>query len=194
MEEKAVALKEWASAIRALLEGNQIILLRKGGIREETRHFETKSDSFYLYPTYEHQRRELLKPEVRHYLDESLQEAESPAAGAGQTAIKAWAEVADDLLVHSEEQLSRLYGFHMWTEYFAEERLRWKKSDPLHVLLLRVYRLNNPILVPSLPEYGGCKSWIELQSLAPPDSRDLTPVLSASEFAQKARVLHRALR
>ena len=30
-------------------------------IVEETKHFELKSPAFYLYPTYEHQRKELIK-------------------------------------------------------------------------------------------------------------------------------------
>ncbi|GGA52497.1 DUF1802 family protein [Paenibacillus physcomitrellae] len=194
MGEHSIALKEWASTIRALLEGDQFILLRKGGIHEETRHFETRSDSFYLYPAYEHQRRELLKPEVRHYVDDSLRELESPGLLKGQTYLYAWAEVVDDIPITSEQELSRLYEFHMWTANFVEERLRWKSEDPLHVLLLRVYRLNRPLHVPALPEYGGCKSWIDIQELPRPDKDNLTPVIPLTEFAEKARVLRRALR
>ena len=57
----AKALKEWASAVKALEAGSQIFIMRKGGIIEETRDFQVVSNDFYLYPTYEHQRRELLK-------------------------------------------------------------------------------------------------------------------------------------
>ena len=49
MEERA-ALKEWELAIRALAEGTQIVLLRKGGIVEETGEFDVVSPHFLLYP------------------------------------------------------------------------------------------------------------------------------------------------
>ena len=61
MERKPIALKEWAAAIKALENGTQIFIMRKGGIIEETRDFRVQSEAFYLYPTYEHQRKELLK-------------------------------------------------------------------------------------------------------------------------------------
>lgn len=40
LEPTTPALKEWASAIKALETGRQIMVMRKGGIVEETRHFE----------------------------------------------------------------------------------------------------------------------------------------------------------
>ena len=47
-----VALKEWAVTVRALAEGEQLLTLRKGGIREEHKHFEIEHDRFFLYPTF----------------------------------------------------------------------------------------------------------------------------------------------
>ncbi|HEX5900007.1 MAG TPA: DUF1802 family protein, partial [Solirubrobacteraceae bacterium] len=34
-----IAFKEWAVTVRALAEGEQLVTLRKGGIREERKHF-----------------------------------------------------------------------------------------------------------------------------------------------------------
>ena len=34
-----IAFKEWAVTVRALAEGEQLVTLRKGGIREPDRHF-----------------------------------------------------------------------------------------------------------------------------------------------------------
>ena len=50
------ALKEWASAIAALGRGDQVILIRKGGIADP--HFGVEADRFYLYPTYFHQQQD----------------------------------------------------------------------------------------------------------------------------------------
>src|SRR5680860_484096 len=56
-----VALKEWAVTVRALAEGEQLLTLRKGGIREEGKHFEIEHDQFFLYPTFDHQRNNLVR-------------------------------------------------------------------------------------------------------------------------------------
>ena len=34
-----IAFKEWAVTVRALAEGEQLVTLRKGGIREPEKHF-----------------------------------------------------------------------------------------------------------------------------------------------------------
>ncbi len=68
----------------------------------------------------------------------------------------------------------------MWTCDYAEKRLSWKRRHPLHVLLLRTYRIPRPVTVKVRDEFGGCKSWLEI-------TRDLpfegTPVLADGEFA-----------
>ena len=56
-----VAFKEWAITVRALAEGEQLLTLRKGGIREENKHFEIEHDRFFLYPTFDHQRNDCVR-------------------------------------------------------------------------------------------------------------------------------------
>src|SRR5690348_1467966 len=45
-------LKEWAVAIQALREGDGIITVRKGGIREDAREFRMEHRRFAFFPTY----------------------------------------------------------------------------------------------------------------------------------------------
>ncbi|ANF96247.1 DUF1802 family protein [Paenibacillus bovis] len=188
MNKQVIALKEWASAIRALEQGQQILLMRKGGIVEETRDFELKVNAFYLYPTYEHQRRELLKPEYRHLVDESMQDW-SPEQNTAT--IRLYAEVTDDLEIYDQQQLDRLRDTHIWTDTFAEERLRWKKKNPLHVLILRVYIIERPVDIPIEEQYIGCKSWISIPSGSV--TSELTPVLDAAEFERMRSVVLQSL-
>ena len=104
------ALKEWASAIQALENGRQIMVMRKGGIVEETKHFELKSPAFYLYPTYEHQRKELIKSSDQSYVEESLAEW---VPEASTVRITSYAEVTQDLEIRDQEMLDRLLEYHM---------------------------------------------------------------------------------
>ncbi len=71
-----IALKEWAVTVQALAQGRQVLLLRKGGIHEEGKDFRVVHPAFLLYPTYEHQREDLLKPAAQPSLKQLL--AETP--------------------------------------------------------------------------------------------------------------------
>ena len=188
MKVNPIALKEWDSTIKLLVEGGQILLLRKGGIKEETRSFELKMDSFYLYPTYEHQRAELVKDKDQHYVEQSLAGFEP---NAPTIKLTAYAEVAADLEIRDLEQLEKLYPYHMWSEGMAAERLRWKAKEPVHVLLLRVYTLIEPSEIKVLPEYSGCRSWIELSP--PPENKGMKPVLSDEKFESLCNEIKKAI-
>src|SRR3954468_1897539 len=108
-----VAFKEWAVTVRALAEGEQLLTLRKGGIREENKHFEIEHDQFFLYPTFDHQRNDLVRdshvPELGRALEEAACPAPEPPASAltqdggitqpGRVRIRAWAEVSASYLI-----------------------------------------------------------------------------------------------
>ena len=51
----SIAFKEWAVICRALAEGRQSLILRKGGIAEAGGQFRPEHDRFLLYPTYFHE-------------------------------------------------------------------------------------------------------------------------------------------
>ncbi|WP_068773442.1 DUF1802 family protein [Paenibacillus sp. FJAT-26967] len=188
MNHPLIALKEWAAAVQALERGDQILIMRKGGIREETKHFSVVSDAFYLYPTYEHQKPHLVKDENRQHLEATVHEWNPEDR---QVTISSWAELVRDIEISDPEMLNRLLPFHIWTESFAEERLKWKRKHPLHVMVLRVYKLDQPAVLPVLSDYEGCKSWIELQTDLAPAGR--TPVLSDEAFQKILTELDQAL-
>ena len=158
-----IAFKEWAVTVRALAEGEQLVTLRKGGIREPGKHFALDHDRFFLYPTFDHQRKDLVR------------ESHQP----DRVRIRAWAEVASAWTVTDRRAVDALSPFYVWTPDYAEKRLAWKRRHPLHVLLLRTYRIPRPVTVRVRDDYGGCRSRLEI-------TRDLpfegTPVLSDEEF------------
>src|SRR5690349_24887348 len=81
-----IAFKEWSVTVRALAEGEQLITLRKGGIREENKHFEIEHDHFFLYPTFDHQQNDLVRdshvPEMSRALEEGVWADGEPPARA----------------------------------------------------------------------------------------------------------------
>jgi hypothetical protein len=188
-----IAFKEWAVTVRALAEGEQLLTLRKGGIREPDKHFKLEYEQFFLYPTFDHQRSDLVRashqPELARALEEGVWSDGEPSPNVFHTdqeisqpdrvRIRAWAEVSAHYTVTDRRAIDALSPFYVWTTDYAEKRLAWKRRHPLHVILLRTYRIPRPVTVKVRDEYGGCRSWLEL-------TRDLpfegTPVLSDEEF------------
>src|ERR1700742_4857034 len=191
--EMPIAFKEWALTVRALAEGEQLITLRKGGIREENKHFEIEHDRFFLYPTFDHQQgrfvRESHRPELGRALEEGVWADGEPTSGCftsehgvpqpDRVRIRAWAEVAASYLITDPRAVDALSPYYVWTTDFAEKRLQWKRRHPLHVILLRTYRIPRPVTVKVRDEYMGCRSWIEITRGLPFEG---TPVLSDEEF------------
>ncbi|MGB7250658.1 MAG: DUF1802 family protein [Phormidesmis sp.] len=151
------ALKEWSVAVDAIARGETIMLLRKGGIKESQGHFSAQSDRAILFPTFEHQKPELLKPAYR-----PLVEPVTPGWHPEHITLKAWADITHIFRTDDADQVAALSAFHIWEPQLALERLKWKPKQPLYVLILRAYRLSAPVDVAWQPSYGGCRSWIEL--------------------------------
>ena len=90
------AFKEWAVICRALAEGRQAIILRKGGIAELSGDFTLEHTRFWLYPTYVHQQATGIHPDAADWLRQA--QAERPAAGVVR--LTHWAEVAGIYHLH----------------------------------------------------------------------------------------------
>ena len=171
------ALKEWAVAVNALESGKTIMLLRKGGIHERGGRFQLAYQQVLLYPTYEHQQSFMLKAEYVNLV--------CPVTSGWHPEtirIGSWAEITDILPVADESIVSDLLLFNIWNEYFISDRLKWKASQPLYILLLRTYKLPQAQYIPYLPEYGGCKSWIDLDQQV--SLQGSQPVLSDTVYGQ----------
>ncbi len=176
------ALKEWAVAINALESGQTIMLLRKGGIHERGGHFQVTHQQILLYPTYEHQQAFMLKAEYANHV--------FPVTSGWHpetVPINSWANITDIFPVTEESVVSALLPFHIWNEFFISDRLKWKPSQPLYILLLRTYKLPQSQGILYLPKYGGCRSWIDLETEI--DLQGVEPVLSDSTYTQLVKTI-----
>ena len=179
--ELTVTLKEWAVVQRSLLEGHQLLLLRKGGLVEETGDFDLKARQFLLYPTYEHETERA--GDVQPCFGQWLSEEEARKTPPGEIRIEAAAEVSDVVRVDNREKLLNLAPQHIWSPQFIHGRYDWEPYKPVFVLLLRAYRLAEPKTLPVLRHYGGCRSWIELAE--PVSLLGATPAVSEERYARR---------
>ena len=179
MKSTTRALKEWNVAVNALETGKTIVLLRKGGIREQAGHFNVADKQVLLYPTFEHQQPDLLKPDFASQV-QTVESGWHPET----IRIGSWAEITDVFLVAWEPAIAALFPYHIWNKKFVGDRLKWKQNQPIYILLLRAYRLAETSEIPYISEYGGCRSWIDLA--APISLEGSEAVLSDREYIARS--------
>ena len=182
-----MALKEWAITCDAIGRGEQILLLRKGGIHEDGKDFRVIHREFLLYPTYEHQKADLLRTEHQPALEALLDRPRNDE----QITFTHFAVAEEVLEVEEQGKVDDLAPHYIWTTGYAQSRLRWKPMLPLSVMLLRAYRLEAPVTVPWIPEYSGCTSWVEVLTDVPLGR--LEPVLSDTEFRAQVNTIKGSL-
>ncbi|KAG2438915.1 hypothetical protein HYH02_010710 [Chlamydomonas schloesseri] len=186
------ALKEWAPTIEALGHGEQTVLFRKGGIKEPT--FRPEAGTFLLFPTAFHTDQQLLKPGVAERYAQAM--ALDPKKEA-VLALPYVAEVTGAWTTHDPAVLTATDDLHVWTEQFIETRLKWRSSQPLTVLELRVWRLAAPLQLHVEEGLFGCFSWVDVtQTQSPVAAVDLTgavPAVADAEFARRQARLRQAL-
>lgn len=182
-----VAFKEWAVVCRALAEGRQALILRKGGVAEAAGEFRPEHDRFLLYPSYFHEQQRVgIKPELLLLLDDT--EADRPPAGLLR--FDHLAEVAAVRHATDLDRLLALDGLHGWTADAVRQRFLYR-TPGLYVLTVRVSRLAAAAERVERPEYAGCKTWVELDRPVPVDRA--RPVLTDRAFEAYQRRVDEAL-
>lgn len=173
-----LALKEWAIVCDLLATGRCCLLLRKGGIHETSGpgRFTLEHDRFAMFPAWEHERLDWIKPAFR-VRDEPI--AEEPT----ELALQAWAEAARIWQVPSRRAFDTLDDLHPWSAGQIDMRFHYKPERPLYLLALRVHRLNEPKVIANRPAFAGCRSWVPLPPEDRIDPHAATPAMPDDAFA-----------
>lgn len=158
-----LALKEWSIICKALEEGKQTILLRKGGILEYKKGFEISQKLFLLYPTLEHQAAEYLQSNYLQEYELLLKRNSSEIVEDKENTIRIIARIEAMQEFHDHKLLSKLEKYHIWNEKYVNMRMNYNPKKPMNALLLRIYKLSQPISLDVNPEWAGCKSWIDIE-------------------------------
>jgi hypothetical protein len=133
------ALKEWASVIDALGSGAQIVLIRKGGLADQS--FGVEAQRFYLFPTNYH---------------------DAGGAELSHVRITHWAEAVKTWQIKDAAMLPRLEALTILDAAAIETRYRFRPDQAINVIAVRAYRLAKPADVVMKPEYSGCRSWVSI--------------------------------
>ena len=180
------AFKEWAVICKALAEGRQAVVLRKGGIAEKSGEFQIVHTRFWLYPTYVHQQRDGVTADALPLLEQA--EAERPPPGVVR--LTHFAETSGVYHLHNLPAALLLGGMHCLSAATVQARFAYKHPG-LYVLPVRVYRAARATDLPETAYYAGCRSWVELERELPTDGA--TPVLSDEAYREVWERLDRLL-
>jgi hypothetical protein len=154
------ALKEWSNVVTAIGRGEQILLVRKGGIADPS--FGVEAERFYLYPTFFHQGESETRPSVT---------------------ITHWCEIVRTWTIASAAELGRLAPLVVLPEETLLARFRFRPDQALYVFAVRAWELAAPAEVGFAEEYGGCRSWISIEDEIDVDGS--RPVLDERTLAAK---------
>lgn len=164
-----LALKEWGAVAHALLDGRQTVLLRKGGIHERAFTADPQdagatgngvaAESFVVFPTVEHSHAERVRPEHADVLTAGA----ADVADDGTFTVRCGLTLVDVVPVADAEALPAIADLHIWTdESVRRERVDFRPRHAVQALVVRAVELPEPVTLPRLDEYGGCKSWLDL--------------------------------
>jgi len=173
------ALKEWAVVCRALADGRQTLLIRKGGIEEIKAGFQVTHRDFWLFPTYVHQKTADLVPAVHPEFAE-VQVSQPPA---DSIPFQLYATVGDMVKATDLDRLRSLEGHHILSWDCVASRFHYRNKPGVHVMTLRVYRAPKVFTLKNTPRYDGCVSWVNLDQAL--DTAGCTPVLSDADFTAR---------
>ncbi len=185
--ENAAALKEWSVVNRALREGWQVFLLRKGGVAEKGGVFRLEEEEFFIFQTYEHQNAEDLQEKYRSWIEDSIR----LASRKDHLEVDVYARADSVFRLSDPEQLKKILPFCIWSENFLRKRLAYKPEEPLNLIFVRCYRTPHPHQVVMERCYDGCVSWVRLNKALSPTR--FYPVFSPEVFEDKKRRVLEAL-
>ena len=136
-----IAFKEWDIVCKALEEGRQSLILRKGGIHEGREGFSFAHDEFVLFPTRFHAQGDYVKI-------------------PGVVTKPEW-EVGDEVVINSKvkvekavtltdwDEVALLADQHIWTEETIRDRFFWEgkgmASGSIHVAYVEVEKLKDSV-------------------------------------------------
>ena len=176
-----IAYKEWAGVCRALGEGRQTILLRKGGIAESGGSFRPEYSEFWMYPTHLHEAQQGL----RDHFAEPV-----PDAPPGFVRIELRVVVESVAWVDDLEMALGLGEFHVWSEETIRKRFAYR-TPGVWALGVRAHRLPVAAELPVFPTHAGCHTWVHLD--AAPAVGATSPVISDAFAAARREALAVAL-
>ena len=182
----SLGFKEQNVVCESLAAGLQVFVPRKGGLDDfdEDGGLRIERRPLALLPARFHQDADTVRPDCRNRLPPLREKVE------GEFRVTLLAQVAGALLLDRIEQVEAVMPEQAFVDAVLHERFAYR-TPGLHLLLLRVWRLPSPAIVPDDDRTAGCRSWVELPD--PIDPAGATPVIDCDEFQKRCDAVRAAI-
>lgn len=140
-------LREWSSVVDSVAAGRTYVLIRKGGIAEGKEGFQIKRSFFGLLPT------------LFHQVKNANPAAEAPAP---PTIVSVLAQLVEAWSVPSMVSLEGISAFHGYSADQLATRQQYKSERPLNLMIIRAFRLRQPVSIAPGQIRTVCRSWAEV--------------------------------
>jgi hypothetical protein len=170
-----LALKEHASILELLARGSCIAMLKKSGVAHLPLPAEAgQMPEFFLFPGYLGSSQSDLQTRW-HGVFQQHQQPER----VGMVRFRLYAQLRAEATIHDVAALNRLEEEIPLTPQYLRKRFEFPPQG-LSLLVLRVYRLAEPLMLVDRPMYESARNWVKLETALP--VRGLTPVVADQEF------------
>ena len=177
-------LREWAVVCQAIHQGEQVVLVRKGGLNHPSRPENSIPDApFALLKNYQFQNPTAIKVEASHLYRSQLQTTEDDA----KVEITTVGVVTQSLIIENPVQIYRLWDHHIWTADYLAERINTQPELPLSLLYVRAYVLAEPISIQRPEPLTKLVSWPDLPCTI--STENAKPTLSDQQYSFRCRVI-----
>lgn len=156
---KPVAFKEWKVVSNAIAEGEQSVILRKGGIAEGKSGFQWIQDRFFLFPTRYHQQANLVRPDQAG----DLRNPDHPESDTS-IELSLFAETIATGRLTDWNAICEWERYHIWTRECIRDRFDWGDQPGISYAVIQAWQLGEPWTLQNRDAFGGCRSWIDLPS------------------------------
>ncbi len=180
--------KEWGAVIRALEDGDQACIIRKGKRNEDV--FDLSKRRFWLVPSYDHQSEDYIQPFYRDYLEESQEQKTD--AGPEKVHVQCWVQARTVIKITRNQRLNWVTDHTIYSPRCLQNRFQLQPGEALHMLVVRAYKLDDPRILEKPDGYEDCtaqggEAWVDLKQRIPliPDN----PALTEEEFQDRVNTL-----
>jgi hypothetical protein len=139
-------LREWTSVVDSIAGGRGHVLIRKGGIAEGKDGFQIKRSFFGLLPT------------LFHQVKNSNPDAQTPEA---PSVVSVLAQLVEAWAVPSTVSMESIAAFHGYSAEQLATRQQYKPERPLNLMIIRAFRLRQPVEIAPGQIRTVCRSWAE---------------------------------
>ncbi|MEE2961390.1 MAG: DUF1802 family protein [Myxococcota bacterium] len=177
-------LREWSVACEAIRQGQQVFLLRKGGLNQPNKPENVVPEQpFAFVPNYQFQNQMAIKPEACRLYRPQLQASEDDT----KVEITTVGVITESMSIENPVQAHRLWERHVWTADYLTERINTRPELKLHLMYVRAYALPEPITIERPEPLNKLVSWIDLPCTI--NTQNAKPVLQDPQYRLARRLV-----